>query len=153
MILNAFDWSQSLSRARILAAISYPKAVCVTRVTARTPDYLQSRADGSARLSEREMEKRACGDLQASGRGVGYQLAMRLQLFILGVLAAVLCMKGPARAAPSYPWCAYYNTTGGDGNPRCWFATLKQCVADVWPIGGNCSPNPNPPLPKKPKRR
>jgi hypothetical protein len=78
---------------------------------------------------------------------------VRLSLFILGVFAAVVCIKKPAKAAQNYPWCAYYNTTGGDGNPRCWFATLEQCVADVLPIGGTCGPTPYPPSPRIPTRR
>jgi hypothetical protein len=56
---------------------------------------------------------------------------MRLLLFILGVFAAVVCSEKPAKAAQNYPWCAYYNGTGGDGNPRCWFATLEQCVPNA----------------------
>jgi uncharacterized protein DUF3551 len=78
---------------------------------------------------------------------------MRLPLFILGVFAAIVCMGKPAKAAQNYPWCAYYNGTGADGNPRCWFATLEQCVADVRFIGGTCGPTPYPPSPRIPTRR
>jgi hypothetical protein len=37
---------------------------------------------------------------------------MKLSLFIVGVLAVVVCIENPAKAAPNYPRCAYYNTTG-----------------------------------------
>jgi hypothetical protein len=70
-----------------------------------------------------------------------YQLAMRLSFFILGVFAAVLCMEGPAKAAHYYPWCEYAKIAGS-GNPKCQFATLEQCVTDVFPVGGNCGPSP-----------
>jgi hypothetical protein len=68
---------------------------------------------------------------------------MRLSLFILGVFAAVVCMGKPAKAAHYYPWCEYAKIAGS-GNPKCQFARLEQCVADVFALGGNCGPSPYP---------
>jgi hypothetical protein len=68
---------------------------------------------------------------------------MRVLLFILGVFAAVVCMGKPAKAAHYYPWCAYIKVAG-NGSPKCQFATLEQCVPEVFAIGGNCSPTPYP---------
>jgi hypothetical protein len=82
---------------------------------------------------------------------------MRLSLFILGVFIAIFCIEKPAKAAQNHPWCAYYNGTGAGGDPRCWYATLEQCVADVRFVGGNCGPSPFPPSPRmqtgRPSRR
>jgi hypothetical protein len=73
---------------------------------------------------------------------------MKLSLFIFGVVAAVVCIERPAKAAPNYPWCAYYNTTGGDGNPRCWFATSWN---NAWPMCGRLAERVDP-LPTRPRR-
>src|SRR6516165_7921037 len=56
--------------------------------------------------------------------------------FILGVLAAVVCIEKAAEARNG-EWCAYYNA-GDGGGTNCRFATLEQCLADVRGIGGNC---------------
>ena len=69
---------------------------------------------------------------------------MRLFLFILGVLVAIVCIEKPAAA--DRPWCAYYDL-GQDGFRSCRFATLQQCLDDVRGIGGNCGPSPYPPSP------
>ena len=68
---------------------------------------------------------------------------MRLLLFILGVLVAIVCIEKPAEAGP---WCAYYDL-GQDGFRSCRFATLQQCLDDVRGIGGNCGPSPYPASP------
>jgi hypothetical protein len=62
---------------------------------------------------------------------------------LAAAIAAVLCMEGPAKAAHYYPWCEYAKVAGS-GNPKCQFATLEQCVADVFRVGGNCGPSPYP---------
>jgi hypothetical protein len=62
---------------------------------------------------------------------------MRPSLFILGILAATLCIAQPAEAQNG-GWCAYYNY-GFGGQRICGFATLQQCLADVRGVGGNCS--------------
>lgn len=43
-----------------------------------------------------------------------------------------------AAAAPSYPWCARYSTSGGE----CSFDTYDQCMATLSGIGGSCVDNP-----------
>lgn len=65
---------------------------------------------------------------------------MRLSLFILGIVAATLCIAQPAEAQTG-GWCAYYNYAFG-GQRNCGFVTLQQCLADVRGVGGNCSPSP-----------
>jgi hypothetical protein len=81
---------------------------------------------------------------------------MRLLLFILGVLAAVVCIEKPAEAQNG-AWCMYINGDG-DGEPHCRYATFEQCLADR--LGSNtCSPSPYPssqgpsPLTRYPRRR
>jgi uncharacterized protein DUF3551 len=64
---------------------------------------------------------------------------MRLLLFVLGVIAAVVCIEKHAEAQNS-PGCAYYNKDGGARN--CGFATLEQCLTDVRGVGGSCGPSP-----------
>jgi hypothetical protein len=59
---------------------------------------------------------------------------MRLLLFILGVLVAIVCIEKPAEAGP---WCAYYDDQDG-GFTNCGFATFQQCLAAVSGVGGNC---------------
>jgi hypothetical protein len=68
-----------------------------------------------------------------------YTLTMKLSLFILGFLAAVVCIDKPAEAQNS-AWCAYYDMGGGATN--CGFATFQQCSAAVSGIGGSCGRNP-----------
>jgi hypothetical protein len=65
---------------------------------------------------------------------------MRFLVFILGVLAAGICIEKPAEAQ-NYPWCAYYNFDRG-GARNCGFATFQQCLAAVSGVGGNCGPSP-----------
>jgi len=64
---------------------------------------------------------------------------MRLSLFVLGILAAMLFIADPAEADDA--WCAYYNFDHG-GATNCGFATFQQCLATVSGIGGSCGPNP-----------
>jgi hypothetical protein len=63
---------------------------------------------------------------------------MRLLLFILGVLAAMVCIEKPAEAGP---WCAYLDL-GRGGATNCEFATFQQCLAAVNGVGGSCEANP-----------
>jgi hypothetical protein len=51
---------------------------------------------------------------------------MRLFLFILGVLVAIVCIEKPAAA--DRPWCAYYDDQDG-GFTNCGFSTYQQCLA------------------------
>lgn len=69
---------------------------------------------------------------------------MKLLLFMLGFLAAIVCIEKPAEAQNG-AWCLYINGDG-DGNPHCRYSTLEQCLADR--LGSNtCSPSPYPPSP------
>ena len=52
---------------------------------------------------------------------------MRLLLFILGVLVAIVCTEKPAEAGP---WCAYYDDHDG-GFTNCGFATFQHCLDTV----------------------
>jgi hypothetical protein len=63
---------------------------------------------------------------------------MRLLLFILGVLAAIVCIEKPAEAGS---WCAYYDF-GANGATNCGFSTYQQCLATVSGVGGSCGANP-----------
>ena len=74
---------------------------------------------------------------------------MRLLLFTLGVLVAIVCIENPAEAGP---WCAYYDDHDG-GFTNCGFATLQQCLDDVRGIGGNCGPSPYAPPESHPSTR
>jgi len=64
---------------------------------------------------------------------------MRFLLIIVGALTAMVCIEKPAEAQ-NYPWCAYYNVSGG--TTYCGWATFEQCLATVRGIGGSCGPNP-----------
>ena len=66
---------------------------------------------------------------------------MKLSLFIVGVLVAIVCAEKPAEAQDG-GWCAYLNFGGHGGVRNCGFATLQQCLATVRGVGGNCSPSP-----------
>jgi uncharacterized protein DUF3551 len=66
---------------------------------------------------------------------------MKILLFILGVLAAGVCIEKPAEAQ-SGGWCAYFDDGGPGGSRECGFATLQQCLAEVRGVGGNCGPSP-----------
>jgi hypothetical protein len=71
---------------------------------------------------------------------------MRLSLFVLGVIAAIISVEKPAEAQNG-AWCLYRD---GDGGSReCRYATLQQCLVDR--VGGsNCSPSPYPTSPQSP---
>jgi len=80
---------------------------------------------------------------------------MRLSLFVLGVIAAIVCVEKPAEAQNG-AWCLYQDGDG-DGSPKCRYATLQQCLADR--LGGSsCGPSPYPASPEshpstRPRRR
>jgi Protein of unknown function (DUF3551) len=70
---------------------------------------------------------------------------MRLSLFVLGVIAAIVSVEKPAEAQNG-AWCLYVDSDGG-GSPQCRYATLQQCLVDR--VGGsNCSPSPYPTSPQ-----
>ena len=65
---------------------------------------------------------------------------MRMSLLALAALVAGIGADATpaAAAAPSYPWCARYSSTGGE----CSFNTFQQCLDDISGIGGFCQANP-----------
>jgi len=72
---------------------------------------------------------------------------MRLSLFVLGIIAATVCVEKPAEAQNG-TWCLYQDGDG-DGSPQCRYATLQQCLADR--LGGSsCGPSPYPSSPQSP---
>lgn len=77
---------------------------------------------------------------------------MKPSLFVLGILAAIVCVEKPAEAQ-SGGWCAYLNGGGHDGSRECGFTTLQQCLATVRGVGGNCSPSPYYEPPRYPHHR
>jgi len=62
---------------------------------------------------------------------------MRTSFLACAALVAVGAAT-PAAAAPSYPWCARYATSGGE----CSFNTFEECMATLSGIGGSCVDNP-----------
>jgi hypothetical protein len=48
--------------------------------------------------------------------------------------------QGSQAAGASRSWCATYGRKGISDN--CSYATLQQCLAQVWGLGGFCRPNP-----------
>ncbi len=83
---------------------------------------------------------------------------MRLSIFLLGTLAAIVCAAiicgtKPAKAQ-EYPGCASYNVWQGATN--CGFVTYQQCLATISGVGGSCGANPRylgppPPAPRRPR--
>jgi Protein of unknown function (DUF3551) len=65
-------------------------------------------------------------------QGSHYEAAMRLLLFMLGILLGIACIEKPAETQ-NYPWCA--------GGTDCGFTTYQQCLDKVSGIGGFCEPN------------
>jgi hypothetical protein len=62
-----------------------------------------------------------------------------MRMSFLAVAAVVLGASAiPAAAAPTYPWCARYSTSGGE----CSFNTFDQCMQTLSGIGGSCTQNP-----------
>jgi hypothetical protein len=65
------------------------------------------------------------------------RMMMRMLPFALAALVAGVAAT-PAAAAPAYPWCARYSSSGGE----CSFNTFEQCMEDISGIGGVCQANP-----------
>jgi hypothetical protein len=72
---------------------------------------------------------------------------MRLVISALGIFFAMAAFGGPAEAQ-NYPWCAYWNGTGGSRN--CGFISYEQCMWTARGAGANCQANtwyePNKPM-------
>ena len=63
---------------------------------------------------------------------------MKTALFALALSATAIALGAPAQAQ-NYPWCAYYNGTGGARN--CGFVSFEQCMQTAQGAGASCRPN------------
>ena len=63
---------------------------------------------------------------------------MRVLILVGAFIVGAAAMSLPAYAQ-NYPWCAHYDTDGGEIN--CGFSTFEQCLQDVRGIGGFCMRN------------
>jgi hypothetical protein len=59
---------------------------------------------------------------------------MRKVVFAFSLLCAGIAAT-PAKAEPSYRWCAQ---VGSDSKPACYFATFDKCRSYVMTAGGVC---------------
>lgn len=59
------------------------------------------------------------------------EAAMKLLVFVLGVIFGVAAIETPA-GAQNYPWCAQYS---GGGGANCGFTTYAQCMASASGLG------------------
>jgi Protein of unknown function (DUF3551) len=70
---------------------------------------------------------------------------MKIALFVLAMAAATI---GTPAQAQNYPWCAYWNGTGGSRN--CGFVSYQQCQQTAQGAGATCQLNagyePNKPM-------
>jgi hypothetical protein len=66
------------------------------------------------------------------------EATMKSALFALGVLVAASAM-GSRAEAQNYPWCVYWNGTGGARN--CGFVSYEQCVQTAMGAGASCQAN------------
>jgi hypothetical protein len=64
---------------------------------------------------------------------------MRTSLVLPALILAGAFHAAPAAAAPVYPWCTRYSSTGGE----CAFNTFQQCLETLSGIGGVCIDNPS----------
>lgn len=77
---------------------------------------------------------------------------MRMTLFALAMVAALIGDTRPGAAREWYPWCAQY--ADRSGITECGFDTFQQCRATVSGIGGSCVQNwrPAPGAPRHDRR-
>ena len=74
---------------------------------------------------------------------------MKSAFVIVAGLIAAAAVSSSAQAQ-NYPWCSYYNGSGGARN--CGFASFAQCEQNVRGIGGFCQRNPQYSPPPGPHR-
>jgi hypothetical protein len=65
--------------------------------------------------------------------------------------AAAVALPGTAARAQNYPWCMYWNGTGGARN--CGFISFEQCMESARGAGGDCRQNSAYTPPPGPHRR
>jgi hypothetical protein len=58
---------------------------------------------------------------------------------VLLLLAIASIVPSAAARAQDYPWCAYWNGTGGARD--CGFVSFEQCMATARGAGADCRPN------------
>ncbi len=63
---------------------------------------------------------------------------MKLTFFALAMAGAAIATGTPAQAQ-NYPWCVYYNGSGGARN--CGFVSFAQCRQTAMGAGANCQRN------------
>jgi hypothetical protein len=72
---------------------------------------------------------------------------MKIAIFALGIVLAVAAF-GTRTEAQNYPWCVYWNGTGGARN--CGFVSYQQCMQTAMGAGADCRANtqyePNKPM-------
>jgi Protein of unknown function (DUF3551) len=72
---------------------------------------------------------------------------MKIAVFVLAALGAAMTTGTPAQAQ-NYPWCLYWNGSGGARN--CGFVSFAQCQASAMGAGASCRANasyePNKPM-------
>jgi Protein of unknown function (DUF3551) len=72
---------------------------------------------------------------------MGHMVSKRVLAILLGCgLAAAFAGEATAHGRPIYPWCAFYNATGGI--VECLYSEIAQCRASVSGVGGFCYQNP-----------
>jgi Protein of unknown function (DUF3551) len=65
-------------------------------------------------------------------------MVMKAVLLLLGILAATAATCITAEAQ-NYPWCVYWNGTGGARN--CGFVSYEQCMETARGAGASCARN------------
>jgi hypothetical protein len=63
---------------------------------------------------------------------------MKTAIFALAMAGATIAIGTPA-PAQNYPWCAYWNGTGGSRN--CGFVSYQQCMQTAQGAGATCQVN------------
>jgi hypothetical protein len=63
---------------------------------------------------------------------------MKIAIFALGIVLAVAAF-GTRTEAQNYPWCVYWNGTGGARN--CGFVSYQQCMQTAMGAGADCRAN------------
>jgi uncharacterized membrane protein YjjB (DUF3815 family) len=64
---------------------------------------------------------------------------MKIALLALATATAAIAIGTPAQAQ-NYPWCVFWNGTGGSRN--CGFVNYAQCMATAQGAGAFCTRNP-----------
>jgi hypothetical protein len=63
---------------------------------------------------------------------------MKTAIFVLGLVCTTMAI-GTSAEAQNYPWCVYWNGTGGARN--CGFVSYQQCMQTAMGAGADCRAN------------